>query len=91
MLIQKFLTVGPDDWPKFVKDLRPTLLPITTQTSNYPLETKTQELTKINTSLMIPTQINQRKNTNTPTKSMFYLKQKNTPKQQPLKKNFLGK
>ena len=44
MLIQKILTIDPDDWPKFVKDLRPTLLPITTQSINYPLETKSQEL-----------------------------------------------
>ena len=43
MLIQKILTI---DWPKFVKDLRPTLLPITTQSINYPLETKSQELKK---------------------------------------------
>ena len=69
MLIQRILTIGHDDWSKFVKDLRPTLLPITTQTTNYPLETKLQELTKINTSLMILTQSNQRKNTNTPTKT----------------------
>ena len=58
MIIQKILTIGPDDWPKFVKDLRPTLLPITPQATNYPLETKSQELTKINTSQMIPIQSN---------------------------------
>ena len=69
MLIQKILTIGPDDWPKFVKYLMPTLLPITKQTTNCPLETKSLELTKINTSLMIPTQSNQRKSTNTPTKT----------------------
>ena len=46
LIYKKILTTGADDWPKFVKDLRPTSLPITTQTSNYPLETKSQELKK---------------------------------------------
>ena len=69
MLIQKILTIGLDDWPKFVKNLRPTLLPKTTQPTNYPLETKSQELTKTNTPLVMLTQSNQRRNRNTPTKT----------------------
>ena len=33
MLIQKILPIGPDDWPKFFKNLRPISLPKTTQST----------------------------------------------------------
>ena len=73
-----------------LSDLRPTLLSVTTQTTNYPLETKSQELTKINTSLMIQHKAIQEKTQIHLQKPMLYLEQKNTPKQ-PLNKDLSGK